>query len=143
MWEWLSKDAAPAWVQAIGSVAAILVAVAVPAWQRLSALRDAKIEKDRQEKELLRRLVTGLRAEVNAAMETAKRQQLAAEGALADLARARQAGVTIARGDVLVDQKKQLLDLHGRESSPPLRAECRQHDRLSGGELAQCGFSGP
>jgi hypothetical protein len=40
--------------------------------------------------------VTGLRAKVNAAMETAKHQQSAAEGALAHLAVARKAGVTIA-----------------------------------------------
>jgi len=35
------KDA-PAWVQAVGSIAAILVAIAVPAWQRSEQRADAK-----------------------------------------------------------------------------------------------------
>lgn len=34
----------PAWVQAIGSIAAILVAVGVPAWQRRQELRDKRAQ---------------------------------------------------------------------------------------------------
>ena len=96
MWEKLTAEVAPAWVQAIGSIIAILVAVAVPAWQRWSALRDAKIEKERQKTEQLWRLVTALRAEIEAAVNAAERRQVTAEATLADLARAREAGITIA-----------------------------------------------
>jgi hypothetical protein len=99
IWNWLtcalSADSAPAWVQAIGSIAAILVAVAVPAWQRRSALRDARNEKTMLDKEHLRRLITGVRAEINAAIEAVGGQQAAAKRTLDGLARAKQSGVTV------------------------------------------------
>lgn len=91
----LSGETAPAWVQAVGSVLAILAAVAVPAWQRQTTLRDQKVEKDHQDKSHLQRLVAGLRAEIHAAVAAAKRRQEAAVGTLAQVTQARAAGQTI------------------------------------------------
>jgi len=69
--DFLSKDSAPAWVQAIGSVIAIGVAVAIPAWQHRTARRDAKNEQFLQ----ARSLVFGVSAElleIEAALEKAE-----------------------------------------------------------------------
>ena len=52
--KWLSDPSTPAWVQAVGSVLAILVAVWIPARQRSKTLRDAQAEKARLEKEAKR-----------------------------------------------------------------------------------------
>ena len=51
----VDKDAGqiwPAWVQAGGSIVAILVAVAVPAWQRIQQRSDAAAREDRQARSL-------------------------------------------------------------------------------------------
>jgi hypothetical protein len=66
---WLSGSNAPAWVQAIGSVLAILVAIAIPMIQRAVAARDAKEERNRQRMDRLARLSAALRAEVAAARD--------------------------------------------------------------------------
>jgi hypothetical protein len=85
----------PAWVQAIGSIIAILVAVAVPAWQRNSARKDARTERLAQEKAHVRRLVMALRAEIAPSVETANMIEVAIRGALAALADARTQGIPI------------------------------------------------
>jgi hypothetical protein len=63
---------AAAWVQAVGLIIAIGIAVWLPWWQRRRALRDALSDRARQEKEHLRRLAAGLRAEVTAAQDVIK-----------------------------------------------------------------------
>jgi len=68
----LSKDSAPAWVQAVGSVLAICVAVAIPAWQHRSARCDTKREQFLQ----ARSLIFGVSAElleIEAAHQNAER----------------------------------------------------------------------
>ena len=70
--DFLSKDSAPAWVQAVGSVLAICVAVAIPAWQHRSARRDTKKEQFLQ----ARSLIFGVSAElfkIEAAHQNAER----------------------------------------------------------------------
>lgn len=84
-----------AWVQAIGSILAILVAVAVPAWQRWKALHDAQIDRTRQEREHLQRLTAGLRAEIKAALDTADRQNSSIERTMKSLQDARAKGAIV------------------------------------------------
>src|SRR5437899_821905 len=67
----------PAWVQAVGSVIAILVAVFVPWLQRRNALRDGARERALQEKQHLQRLTVGLREEIRAAGGAADRRRSA------------------------------------------------------------------
>jgi hypothetical protein len=95
MLAWLSDPDTPAWVQAVGSVLAIFVAMWVPARQRLNSLRDAQAERTQQEREHRRRLTVGLRAEINAALEAADRQQFAIDRALKRLQEARAIGAEI------------------------------------------------
>jgi hypothetical protein len=90
-----SDPNAPAWVQAIGTIVAILIAIAVPAWQRHAARKDAKIERMREAKEHLERLVAGLRAEVSAAVEAAAMHRETAERTLNQIERARQEGRSV------------------------------------------------
>jgi hypothetical protein len=94
---WLCDPGAPAWVQAVGSVIAVLIAVWIPARQRRNSLRDASTDRQRQEKEHLKRLTTGLRAEIDAALEWTKRRQQAIEPVLKGLQDARASGVAIKR----------------------------------------------
>lgn len=92
---WLSNANTPAWVQAVGSVLAILVAVCLPAWQRSKSLRDAAADRARQDREHLHRLTTGLRAEINAALVAADRHQTVITPGLQMLQKARAMGATI------------------------------------------------
>jgi hypothetical protein len=92
---WLSNANAPAWVQAVGSVLAILVAVLLPAWQRSKSLRDAAADHARQEREHLHRLTTGLRAEINAALVTADRHETVITPGLQQLQEMRERGAII------------------------------------------------
>jgi hypothetical protein len=91
----LSDANTPAWVQAIGSVLAILVAVWLPAHQRSRSLGDIEADHARQEKEHLKRLTAGLRAEINAALLAADRHQSAINPGLQRLEEARASGATI------------------------------------------------
>lgn len=86
---------AAAWVQAIGSIAAILVAVAVPWWQRRAALRDSAINRARQEREHLKRLCAALREEIRAASAAAEMRQTAIDETFEQLEQARQMGAII------------------------------------------------
>ena len=82
----------PAWVQAVGSLLALGVAIATPALQRRSARREARIQRARERKERLERLIAGLRAEVSAVVETASMHREVAERTLSQLENAKQAG---------------------------------------------------
>lgn len=93
---WLSNPLAPAWAQAIFAGLAIIGAVAVTAWQRSSAARDAHTEQMRQEREHLKRLTIGLKAEILAALQTVNAQQDALRQTLTQLAAARDRGAVIA-----------------------------------------------
>jgi heme exporter protein D len=92
---WFSDAATPAWVQAIGSLIAILIAVFVPWRQRKNVLRDAAADRVRQEKEHLQRLTAGLREEIRAASEAADRRKSAITQALKTLEQARSQGMTL------------------------------------------------
>jgi hypothetical protein len=92
---WLSNANTPAWVQAVGSVLAILVPVCLFAWQRSKSLRDTAADRARQEREHLDRLTTGLRAEINAVLETANLHQTAVTHGLQVIQQARARGATI------------------------------------------------
>lgn len=72
---WLADPEAPAWVQAVGSTVAILIAVFVPWWQRRKSLFDAACDRARQERRQLQRMVAGLREEIRAASDAAGRRQ--------------------------------------------------------------------
>jgi hypothetical protein len=98
-WSWASDPSAPAWVQAIGSILAILIAITIPAWQRRKSQNDAKIERAREGKERLKRLVAGLRAEVNAAIEVAAMHRATAESTLSKAKNAAQAGSPLVIGE--------------------------------------------
>lgn len=91
-----SDPNAPAWVQAIGTIVAVLIAVAVPAWQRHSARKDAKAERAREAKERLERLVAALRAEVSAAVEAAAMHLETAERTFSQIETAKQEGRVVA-----------------------------------------------
>lgn len=99
---WLSDPMAPAWVQACGSIATVIVsivtivvAVWIPAHQRKKAIGDARAEQNRQEREHLRRLTAGFRAEVLAASKTANRREFAIKHTFQTVERARRSGVTV------------------------------------------------
>jgi len=96
MLAWLSSDTAPAWMQAIGSVIAIFVAVWIPARQRSNSLRDAHAERAQQLKDFRQRLTIGLKSEISAALEAANRRQSAVERTLQGLQEARTRGAVIA-----------------------------------------------
>jgi hypothetical protein len=93
---WLSDPLAPAWAQAIFAGLAIIGAVLITAWQRSSAQADWRREQARQEKEHLRRLTVGLRAEIEAALQAARAQQEGLDQTLRQLADARDHGIAIA-----------------------------------------------
>jgi hypothetical protein len=76
---------------------AVLLAVWIPAWQRRNSRRDASDNRVRQEKEHLKRLSTGLRAEINAALEWAHRRQQALGPVLKGLQDARAKGALVRR----------------------------------------------
>jgi hypothetical protein len=95
MQTWLSSPNTPAWVQAIGSVLAILVAVWIPARQRVNSIRDAQAERERQEKERRRSLTVGFRAEIDAALEASERQQFTIDRTLKNLEAAKARGAEI------------------------------------------------
>lgn len=82
----------PAWLQAVGSLLALCVAIAAPALQRRSARKDTRIEQARERKERLERLIAGVRAEVSAVVETASMHREIAERTLSQLATAKQEG---------------------------------------------------
>jgi hypothetical protein len=81
-----------AWVQAVGSVVAILVAVYVSWRQR----RDQIAEQARQDREQLRRLSAGFRAEIVAAGKTADRREFAIKHTFQMVEQARRSGVAVA-----------------------------------------------
>src|SRR5436853_5799720 len=87
-----SDPNAPAWVQAIGTIVAVLIAIAVPAWQRHTARTDAETERTREAKERLERLIAALRAEVTAAVEAAAMHRETAERTLSQIEKAKQEG---------------------------------------------------
>jgi len=84
-----------AWVQAIGSIIAILVAIAIPAWQRWASLRDARTDQCQQAKERAKRMVAALKAEVIAAIAALERQLFATKQTLLKIRAGRQAGAQI------------------------------------------------
>lgn len=88
MLRWLSDPTAPAWVQAVGSILAILVSVFVP-WLQGKAARS------REERLHLQRLVTGLREEIRATSEAADRRLTAISDTFGQLNKAMSAGVKI------------------------------------------------
>src|SRR6266508_540087 len=92
---WFSDPTTPAWVQAVGSLVAILIAVFVPWSQRRNALRDAANDRARQEREHLQRLTTALREEIRAASNAADRRQSAITGTFKQLEEAMNRGATI------------------------------------------------
>lgn len=96
---WLSDANAPAWVQAVGSVLAILVAIWVPARQRSTLHLDAQAERMREEREHRRRLTVALRAEINAALEAADRHEFTIQRALERLQEAVAKGAVIKAGE--------------------------------------------
>lgn len=93
--KWLADPAAPAWVQAVGSIIAILVAVFVPWRQRRNVLRDATADRIRQERDHLQRLAIGLREEIRAASDAAHRRQEAIAQTFAHLREAASRGEII------------------------------------------------
>jgi hypothetical protein len=100
---WFSDPTTAAWVQAIGSIATvfisivtIVVAVWIPAHQRRKAVEDAGQERDRQEREYLRRLAAGFRAEILAASGTADRREFAINHTFQMMEQARQSGALVA-----------------------------------------------
>ena len=95
MWVSLSDPAAPAWVQAIGSILAILIALVVPEWQRRRALQDAATDRGRQAKEHLCRLTVALRAEIGAASEAAGRREAVITSVLSNVQQALRAGASV------------------------------------------------
>lgn len=108
MWGWIFEPAAPAWIQAVGTVVALAFAVGIPMWQRWRSRKDERIDQERERKEHLKRLTAGLRAEVNAALEAADRQLFSIEHAFAALQKARETGAVaissapIRQGSMLV-----------------------------------------
>jgi heme exporter protein D len=92
---WLSDTAAPAWVQAVGTIVAILIAVLVPWWQRRNVLKDAATDRALREKEHLRRLTAGLREEIRAASDAATRRESAIKCTLAKLEKALKGGAVL------------------------------------------------
>ena len=98
MWtslSWLSSSSLLAWTQAIGSILALLIAIWIPAWQRLNAQRDARAERAREERVHLSRLSAGLRAEIEAAVGAANRRKVAVEQTLRALQEARERGTVV------------------------------------------------
>jgi hypothetical protein len=95
MVQWLTNPTAPAWVQAIGSVVAILVAVFVPWFQRRNVVRDAARERVLQDQEHLKRLTIGLREEIRAASDAARRRQEAIATMFDELKKAQAAGAKL------------------------------------------------
>lgn len=92
---WLSSPLAPAWAQAVFAALAIVGAVWVSAWQRSRSLRDAQDAQATHDNEHLRRLTAGLRAEIEAALEAAARQQSTIEQTITTVNSAVEAGATI------------------------------------------------
>jgi hypothetical protein len=90
---WLNASRAPS--SAREATAASVPSITVPAWQSRNDQNDAKKERAREAKERLQRLVAGLRAEVNAAIDAARMHRETAEQTLAHTAIARQAGQTV------------------------------------------------
>ena len=95
MARWLSDPLAPAWAQAIFAGLAIVIAVAVTAWQRSSARGDARVAQMLQNREHLRRTTVALRAEVAAALEAAYHQREGIEQTLRQVENARQQGIAV------------------------------------------------
>jgi hypothetical protein len=85
------SSTAAAWVQAVGSVAAILVAIYVPWRQR----RNASAEREQLETQRLQHLIAALRAEITSAQSAADRWGATINQTLAGLRRAQTQGVTI------------------------------------------------
>ena len=94
---WLSNPLAPAWAQAVFAALAIIGAVWVSTWQRSRSLRDARDVQAREDKERLRRLTAGLRAEIEAALEAAARQQSTIEQTLQQVSSAVEAGAAVVK----------------------------------------------
>ena len=98
---WLSNPNTPAWVQAIGSIGAIVGSIIGSVWlqnrQRRISNIDAAGELAAQEQTQLRRLMAGLRAEIKAAIEQSSRHEQVISTVLVDLARARAEGKEIVR----------------------------------------------
>jgi len=94
-WSWLTSATAPAWVQAVGSILAILVAVFVPWWQRRVMMTDSALAKLLDEKAQLRRLTSALSVEITSALGASSRQESAIRKVLQVLADARATGSPI------------------------------------------------
>ena len=92
---WLLSPLAPAWAQAIFAALAIIGAVGVTAWQRSRSLRDARNAQEREDKEHLRRLTVGLRAEIGAALQAARHQQEGLEQTLKQVEDAQTRGIPV------------------------------------------------
>jgi hypothetical protein len=90
---WVSNSVAPEWAQAIFAFLAILFAIGITAWQRSRALRDSKDERIRRDKEHLRRLIAGLKAEIDQTIRAAKNRQESVEQILKNVAAAREQGI--------------------------------------------------
>ncbi len=85
----------PAWVQAVGSVTAILVAFIVPWWQRRKARADALEAAAQFENSHLRRLVAALGVEIDEAVNASTRQEAGMRRTLAQFARAKEKGANL------------------------------------------------
>jgi hypothetical protein len=86
------------WVQAVGAVLAILLAIAIPFFQHRRERKTAIKKRAQEEIDFLRRLVPAIRAEVVAAIEAAGLQERAIGPALNALEKAIKAGQTIVDG---------------------------------------------
>lgn len=108
------KDA-PAWVQAVGSIAAILVAIAIPAWQRAEQRADSRYADDLRARSLasvIFRPVKDLQTEIQQSfrwLEDARQRDR------------KQATIYVAMPETLADRKDELHIL-GEPGSHLLRA---------------------
>lgn len=114
---WLSDPTAAAWVQAGSSIATVFVAIAtvvvavwIPAHRRRQSIEDARDERNRQEKEYLKRVCAALRAEIEATQMAAERHETAIGLTLKRLEEARAHGATITGGGRLPQDSVVLTD---------------------------------
>ena len=86
---WWSSDAPAAWLQAVGSLIAIGIAIGVPVYQRRASSDDARSEEARRSKEHIKRMTVALRAEVSGCVKAVERETDTAIEVLNGLAVAR------------------------------------------------------
>lgn len=84
----------------MGSIFAIFAAAGIAWWQYKLALRAAREEKSRSDREHLKRLIAGLKAEVCAALEMVKAQQVGLAITLKAIDEARGKGLPIKESQV-------------------------------------------